>query len=132
MKEKAELPVFTQARLRRALELPSKGTPSEVRITLAFMVWRLRGLAGGERKVLLFSATILNVSQVTNHTNNSFCVVQRATAKSKTGTFRDYGVAEAPPNFQAGWSDCMLFLKYLLCSFCLLIWNFRVSFVLMT
>jgi hypothetical protein len=33
--------------------------------------------------------------------------VQRATAQSKTGIFRDYGVAEAPPGFQAGWSDCM-------------------------
>jgi hypothetical protein len=33
--------------------------------------------------------------------------VQRATAQSKTGFFRDYGVAEAPPGFQAGWSDCM-------------------------
>jgi hypothetical protein len=32
--------------------------------------------------------------------------VQRATAQSKTGIFRDYGVAEAPPGFQAGWSDC--------------------------
>jgi hypothetical protein len=27
--------------------------------------------------------------------------VQRATAQSKTGMFRDYGVAEAPPGFQA-------------------------------
>jgi hypothetical protein len=33
--------------------------------------------------------------------------VQRATAPSKTGIFRDYGVAEAPPGFQAGWSDCI-------------------------
>jgi hypothetical protein len=33
--------------------------------------------------------------------------VQRATAQSKPGIFRDYGVAEAPPGFQAGWSDCM-------------------------
>jgi hypothetical protein len=30
--------------------------------------------------------------------------VQRATAQSKTGIFRDNGVAEAPPGFQAGWS----------------------------
>jgi hypothetical protein len=36
-----------------------------------------------------------------------FCIVQRAAAQSKTGIFRDYGVAEAPPGFQAGWSDCM-------------------------
>jgi hypothetical protein len=35
-------------------------------------------------------------------TNNSFRIVQRATAQSKTGNFRDYGVAEAPPGFQAG------------------------------
>jgi hypothetical protein len=34
-------------------------------------------------------------------TNNAFCIVQRATAQSKTGIFRDYGVAEAPPGFQA-------------------------------
>jgi hypothetical protein len=33
--------------------------------------------------------------------------VQRATAQLKTGNFRDYGVAEAPPGFQAGWSDCI-------------------------
>jgi hypothetical protein len=33
--------------------------------------------------------------------------VQKATAQSKTGIFRDFGVAEAPPGFQAGWSDCM-------------------------
>jgi hypothetical protein len=25
----------------------------------------------------------------------------------KTGIFRDEGVAEAPPGFQAGWSDCV-------------------------
>jgi hypothetical protein len=37
--------------------------------------------------------------------NNTFCIVQRATAQSKTGIFRDCGVAEAPPGFQAGWSD---------------------------
>jgi hypothetical protein len=53
--------------------------------------------------------------------------VQRATAQSKTEIFRDFGVAEAPPGFQAGWSDCMYFSLYL-CSSCLLIWVFRVSF----
>jgi hypothetical protein len=42
-------------------------------------------------------------------TNNAFYIVQRATAKSKTGIFRDFGAAEAPPGFQAGWSDCMCF-----------------------
>jgi hypothetical protein len=40
-------------------------------------------------------------------TNYAFCIVQRATKQSKTGIFRDSGVAEAPPGFQAGWSDCM-------------------------
>jgi hypothetical protein len=40
-------------------------------------------------------------------TNNAFLIVQRATAQSKTGLLRDYGVAEAPPGFQAGWSDCL-------------------------
>jgi hypothetical protein len=39
--------------------------------------------------------------------------VQRATAQSKTGIFRDYSVAEAPPGFQAGWSDCMYFFSSL-------------------
>jgi hypothetical protein len=42
-------------------------------------------------------------------TNNAFCIVQRATAKSKTGIFRDFGVDEASPGNQAGWSDCMYF-----------------------
>jgi hypothetical protein len=37
--------------------------------------------------------------------------VQRATAQSKTGISRDYGVAEAPPDFQAGWSDCTYFFS---------------------
>jgi hypothetical protein len=54
--------------------------------------------------------------------------VQRATAQSKTGIFRDFGVAEAPPGFQAGWSDCMHFFSLSLCSSCPLIWVFRVSF----
>jgi hypothetical protein len=40
--------------------------------------------------------------------------VQRATAQSKTGILRDYGVAEAPPGFQAGWSDCMYFFSLFL------------------
>jgi hypothetical protein len=34
-------------------------------------------------------------------TYNAFCILQTATAKPKTGGFRDYGVAEAPPGFQA-------------------------------
>jgi hypothetical protein len=40
--------------------------------------------------------------------------VQKATAQSKTGTFRDYGAAEAPPGFQADWSDCMYFFSLFL------------------
>jgi hypothetical protein len=42
-------------------------------------------------------------------TDNELCVVQRTTEQSKTGFFRDYGSAEAPPGFQAGWSECMFF-----------------------
>jgi hypothetical protein len=64
-------------------------------------------------------------------TNNAFCIVQRATSQSKTGNLRDYGVAEAPPGFQAGWSDCIYFYFYFLslfCLFCLLIWSSSVSF----
>jgi hypothetical protein len=57
-------------------------------------------------------------------TNHAFCIVQRTTAQSKTGKFRDYDVAEAPPGFQASWSDCMYFFLSF-CSFCLLIWSFH-------
>jgi hypothetical protein len=46
--------------------------------------------------------------------NNAFCIVQRATAQSKKGFFCDYGVAEAPPGFQAGWSYCMYFFSLFL------------------
>jgi hypothetical protein len=42
-------------------------------------------------------------------TNNAFFIVRRATAHLKIGIFRDYIAAEAPPGFQAGWSDCMYF-----------------------
>jgi hypothetical protein len=35
----------------------------------------------------------------------------------KQGIFRDYGVAEAPPGFQAGW----MYFFLSVCSFCLLI-----------
>jgi hypothetical protein len=44
-------------------------------------------------------------------TNNIFCIVQRATAQSKTGIFRYFGAAEASPGFQAGWSDSMFFFS---------------------
>jgi hypothetical protein len=56
-------------------------------------------------------------------TNNSFCIVQRATERSKTGIFRDYGVAEAPPRgFKpAGLTVCIFSLSF--CSFFLLIWR---------
>jgi hypothetical protein len=36
------------------------------------------------------------------------------TAQSKTGIFRYCGVAEAPLDFQAGWSDCVLFFSFFL------------------
>jgi hypothetical protein len=49
-------------------------------------------------------------SQVTNHQQ---CILHCSTAQS-TGIFRDYGVAEAPPGFQAGWSDCMYFFSLFL------------------
>jgi hypothetical protein len=52
--------------------------------------------------------------------------VQRATAQSKTGFFRGYGLAEAPPTFQTGWSDCMCFSLFLFVSFAHL--HLRVSF----
>jgi hypothetical protein len=55
-------------------------------------------------------------SQVTNHQQCIF-IVQRTTAQSKTGIFRDYDVAEAPPGFQAGWSDCVCFFFFSFCSF---------------
>jgi hypothetical protein len=44
-------------------------------------------------------------------------MVQRAAAQSKTGIFRDNGTAEAPPGFQAGWSDYMYFCFLSFCSF---------------
>jgi hypothetical protein len=45
-------------------------------------------------------------------TNISLCIVQRSTAQSKTGIFCGYGLAEASPGFQAGWSDCMFFVFF--------------------
>jgi hypothetical protein len=38
--------------------------------------------------------------------------VQRATAQSETRFFHDYGLAEDPLGFQAGWSDCMYFFSF--------------------
>jgi hypothetical protein len=37
------------------------------------------------------------------------CAKSNSTVKNRI--FRDFGVAEAPPGFQAGWSDCMYFVK---------------------
>jgi hypothetical protein len=51
-------------------------------------------------------------------TNNAFFILQRATEQSKTGIIRHYGVAEAPPGFQAGWSDCMYFFSLSSFIFC--------------
>jgi hypothetical protein len=46
--------------------------------------------------------------------------MQRATTQSKTGIFRDDGVAEAPPGFQAGWCGLYVFFLslsvYFVCS----------------
>jgi hypothetical protein len=57
--------------------------------------------------------------------------VQRATAQSKTGIFRDFGVAEAPPGFQAGLSDCMYFFLSLSVHFVCSSVVFVLVFVLM-
>jgi hypothetical protein len=43
-----------------------------------------------------------------------FALCKEQQHSQKTGFFCDYGVAEAPPGFQAGWSDCMYFFL----SFC--------------
>jgi hypothetical protein len=74
----------------------------------------------GRGKCATFSQVKLRI------TNNAFCIVQRATAQSKAEIVRDYGVAEASPGFQDGWSDCMYFFLSF-CSFCLLIWVFNDS-----
>jgi hypothetical protein len=47
-------------------------------------------------------------------TNDSFYIAQTATEQSKNGILREYGLAEAPPDFQAGWSDCMYFFSLFL------------------
>jgi hypothetical protein len=36
-----------------------------------------------------------------------FLLCKEQQHSQKQDFFRDYGVAEAPPGFQAGWSDCM-------------------------
>jgi hypothetical protein len=48
-------------------------------------------------------------------TNNAFYILQRATAqnKIKTGIIHVMdGSAEAPPVFQAGWSDCTYLFSF--------------------
>jgi hypothetical protein len=42
-----------------------------------------------------------------------FVLCKEQQHSQKKGIFRDYGVAEAPPGFQAGWSDCMYFSLFL-------------------
>jgi hypothetical protein len=40
-----------------------------------------------------------------------FLLCKEQQHSQKQDFFRDYGVAEAPPSFQAGWSDCMYFVS---------------------
>jgi hypothetical protein len=61
-------------------------------------------------------------------TNNSFCIFQRATAHLKKRIFRDCGIAEAPPGFQADWSDCVC-ISLSFCSKFSLIWRFPCKFL---
>jgi hypothetical protein len=63
----------------------------------------------------VLSAAQYHSSQVKSLiTTDVFCIVRRATTQSKTGILSGYGVAEAPPGFQAGWSDCMHFFSLFL------------------
>jgi hypothetical protein len=56
-----------------------------------------------------------------------FALCKEQQQSQKQEFFRDYGVDKTPPDFQpAGLAVC-IFLSS--CSFCLLIWNFRVSFL---
>jgi hypothetical protein len=89
----------------------------------------LRLIVGGNEKFSALGNSTTSSQVKLLITNNLFCIVQRATAQSKTGPLRGYSVAEAPPGFQAGWSGCMYFFSFIsFCSFCLLIWNSLVSF----
>jgi hypothetical protein len=38
-----------------------------------------------------------------------FALCKKQQHSQKQDFFRDFGVAEAPPGFQAGWSDCIYF-----------------------
>jgi hypothetical protein len=71
--------------------------------------------AGQSCKIIFFIISLRwRSSQVKSLiTNNKFCIVQIATAQSKAIRRRNYGLAEVPPSFQAGWSDCIyIFLSY--------------------
>jgi hypothetical protein len=73
----------------------------------------LIGFISPPRSRFLFLFIFLSSKVKLLITTYAFCIVQRETAKSKTGTFRDYVLAEAPPGFQAGWSDCVYFPHFL-------------------
>jgi hypothetical protein len=47
-------------------------------------------------------------------TNDAFCIVQRAIAQSKTGSYCGYGVAEDPSFFKASWPGCIDFISLFL------------------
>jgi hypothetical protein len=96
------------------MALMSNDLPTE------FIKWRKMAADRNQWHTICSSKTPSQVKLLI--TNNAFCIVQRATAQSKTGIFRDFGVAEAPPGFQAGWSDCMYFFSLSLCSSCPLFW----------
>jgi hypothetical protein len=65
----------------------------------------------------LFSSSIssLFVSFVHLEFTSTFLYLYESTVSYRSSAiFRDYGVAEAPPDFQAGWSDCMYFFSLFL------------------
>jgi hypothetical protein len=43
-----------------------------------------------------------------------FALCKEQQRSQKQDFFRDYGVAEAPPGFQTGWSDCIYFFSFFL------------------
>jgi hypothetical protein len=45
-------------------------------------------------------------------TNNAICIAQRASEQPSTSAFCGYCVAEVPPEFQLGWSDCIYFFSF--------------------
>jgi hypothetical protein len=69
----------------------------------SFGRWQI-GTQPGQNFVDERSGGFIQPSQVTNH---QYWVLPCAESNItvKTGIFRGYGVAEAPPVFQAGWSD---------------------------